>query len=343
MQVVSSLRGYIRSGCRFAVVGALVLSVFLGTAGCSVTREKKEKSQKPKIDPQLKKLASRAEKAMANAGTTPGREYANMLRSEHMQKWLKYFKGKGKKPSWPKTKKAAQNVRDLVESVEKGQNWPDAGEYKVPFTTTPPEIDGALDDEAWENALTFTDIYPFNSTEKGGPSTKFMVMWDKQYLYFGFDCEDKDVVAKARKRDAHVYFDDCVEMFLLPEMRYRVYWELVIAPNGSIFDAVNTKKPNKWGPTGDPTKDMRGLKTQQKIQGTINDSDDEDEGYTVEVAVPFSDLPGFTRYPPRPGDRIKAMLVRLDRSQGEFKTYAFRPLQAWGHNLWNHAVLELER
>ncbi len=344
MQVASTRDRSVRSAWRLVIVSVLVSSILLGMVGCATPKpEKNKKSKKPKIDPKLKKLAERAEKAMAQAGKTPGREYANMLRSKHMQRWLKYFKGKRRKPSWPNKKKAVRNVNDFVDSIEAGATWPAPGKYVVPFTTQPPEIDGSLDDEGWDDALTFTEIYPFNSTEQGGPETTIKVLWDKEYLYFGFDCEDTDVVAKDRKRDGHVYFDDCVEMFLLPDMRYRVYWELVIAPNGSIFDAVNTKKPNKWGPTGDPTKDMRDLKTAQKIQGTLNNSDDKDEGYTVEVAVPFSDLPGFTRYPPRPGDEIKGMLVRLDKTQGKFKTYAFRPLQAWGHNIWNHAVFELER
>ncbi len=168
------------------------------------------------------------------------------------------------------------------------------------------------------------------------------MLWDDKYLYFAFDCADTDVVAAKRERDDHVYSDDCVEMFILPDFRFRTYWEIVIAPNGSVFDSVECKDIQKWGCNLDPTQNVTGMKHAQTVRGTLNKSDDTDEGYTVEVAVPFSALPGYTRCAPKSGDRLHFMLVRLDRSNGEFKAYAFRPLQAWGHNIWNHAVMELQ-
>jgi hypothetical protein len=58
--------------------------------------------------------------------------------------------------------------------------------------------------------------------------------------------------------------------------------------------------------------------------------------------VPFSALPGYTRCSPKPGDRLHFMLVRLDRTKGSFGAYSFRPLQGWGHNIWNQAIMELK-
>jgi hypothetical protein len=130
-------------------------------------------------------------------------------------------------------------------------------------------------------------------------------------------------------------------MFILPEFRFRTYWEIVIAPNGSVFDSVECKDVNKWGCNLDPPQNLTGMKHAQTVRGTLNQSDDEDEGYTVEVAVPFAELPGYSRCAPKARQRLHFMLVRLDRSNGQFKAYAFRPLQAWGHNIWNHAVMEL--
>ena len=36
------------------------------------------------------------------------------------------------------------------------------------------------------------------------------------------------------------------------------------------------------------------------------------------------------------------MLARLDRSKSAFGAFSFRPLLAWGHNIWNYALMELQ-
>jgi len=319
---------------------ALILAaVILG--GCQ-TPTRTTPSAPPVPDPALAALAAKADAAILAADAGVGREYANRLRSEHRPGWLEYFRGKGPKPAWPSQDEARGDIEGLIGLIEAAKTWPPPGEFKIPKAAQAPAIDGKLDDEAWKNAATWTDIYPFNKADAGGPQTTWRVTWDDQYLYFAFDCVDPDVVAPERKRDEAVYADDCVEMFILPDFQFRTYWEIVIAPNGSVFDSVECKDVDRWGCNLDPTQDVAGLKHAQTVRGTINKSDDNDEGYIVEVAVPFSALPGYTRAAPRPGQRLHFMLVRLDRSKGGVGAYSFRPLQGWGHNIWNHAIMELQ-
>jgi hypothetical protein len=149
------------------------------------------------------------------------------------------------------------------------------------------------------------------------------------------------VVSPKKARDDHVYFDDCVEIFILPEFRMRTYWELVIGPSGSVYDSIQNKKPLEWGCIGDATQNIEGLKLGVQVRGTLNKSDDVDEGYTIEAAIPFAELPGYSRTKPQAGQTLHFMLVRLDRKGQDFGVYAYQPLQAWGHNIWNFAVMEL--
>lgn len=328
----------------------LLATLLLLAGGCGTLSEKRKleadrealkQAQRQEELAAMKALAQHAEAAVEESGYSIGREFANVLRDGHWQRWLKYMKGEGKKPGWPAEAKAIKDITGWVELIEAADEWPEPGSYRVPFAETTPVIDGVLEKEAWDKAFTYENIYSFNQTEAGGPETTWRIMWDEKYLYFAFECADTDVVAPDRERDDHVYQDDCVEMFILPNPRFRTYWELVIAPNGSIFDAIHCKKLNQLGSAGDAAADMQGLKNAQRIDGTLNQSEDEDTGYTVEIAVPFAELPGFTRCAPEAGDKLHFMLARLDKTQGEFKTYAFRPLQFWGHNIWNHAVMEL--
>lgn len=317
----------------------LSLSAFLFGPGYGVIHAEEAPAEKPRDD--LAALAARADKAVAAVGVSPGREYANRLRNDQYPGWFAFFKGEKKQPSWPSLNHAVADISNLVKMVEAGPQWPDPGLYSIPYASVKPAVDGNPDDPAWKNAWTWDKLYPFNSIDAAGPGTVFKMLWDEDYLYVAFDCVDPDIIAPDRERDEAVFSDDCVEIFILPDFRFRAYWEIVIAPNGCIFDATHTKDIGKWGGSADPAQDMKGLKHVQQVRGTLNMSEDTDEGYTVQMAIPFDELPGYTRSPARSGDKLYFMLIRLDRSSESFKAYAFKPLQGWGHNIWNHAVMEL--
>lgn len=287
-------------------------------------------------------LAERMQAALAIAGISPGREYANRLRGEHYQTWARFFRDQGEQPRRPTEPAMMEEIGKICRLIEAGPTWPIPPLTRVPRAAQAPVPDGVLDEACWSQAPVFTGLYRFDeSVPAEAPKTTFRILWDAQNLYFAFDCQDSDVIAPDRPRDDHVYNDDCVEVFILPEFQFRTYWEIVLAPNGSIFDAIQCKDLDMWGMSMDKAADLDGLRVGIKVRGTINQPGDADEGYTVEAAVPFSALPGYTRATPQTGQRIHVMLVRLDRQGKAFTCYAFQPLQAWGHNIWNFAVMEL--
>ncbi len=234
-------------------------------------------------------------------------------------------------------------VDDMLPKLESGPSWPAPPTIRVPHTRRPPQIDGKLDDQCWASAVTFTDTYKFNTTVKDGtPATTWKLLWDRQGLYFAFTCADADIQAPALKRDAAVFNYDAVEMFILPEWQHGLYWELVIGPTGAIFDALHAKKFKNWGPISREDENLPGLQVGYQVTGTPNQSSDQDTGYVVEVAVPFRGLPSYTRgNAPVPGDILHLMLARMDKNGDKQLHYAFCPLLSWGHNIWNHARVEL--
>ena len=289
-----------------------------------------------------KASAARGEAAIAAAQGTPGQEAANFL--SHSWPHEQLLQLKGEKPAT-----AAQLANDhgtvdwLTKMAESGPSWPRPAKMSVPFAKKAPKIDGILNDAAWKGAVTFEGEYPFNSSTKTmAPGTKWYVTWDKQYLYFAFDCADGYVVSPDTQRDASIFNHDCVEMFILPEFRQGVYWELVVSPTGTVFDALHEKLFDNWGASSRVGESIQGLKVATHIDGTANNNADVDHGYTVEVAVPFTELPSYTRgNSPRTGEMLNLMLARLDENQGPMQPYSFNPLLSWGHNIWNPALAEL--
>ena len=166
-------------------------------------------------------------------------------------------------------------------------------------------------------------------------------MWDEHCLYVGFECEDTDLEAKPAVRDDAVYGDDAVELFISPDIRFRSYWEIVTNINGVVFDSIECKHSTTWGPDLDPTQNVEGLKVATKLRGTVNDPSDKDQGYTVEMALPWTALLPQKSSRAQPGDQYGFMLCRIDRNASGTKAYSYQPLLGWGHNVWNMATMEL--
>ncbi len=287
-----------------------------------------------------KALAARAEKAMAAAEGTCGQEAANSLRSNERVNMLPILKGEKK----GNLDLARLEVQQAIPLIERGPTWPQPKDVSAPLAAVAPRTDGVLDDEAWKSAARMDGVYRFNAPDRlESPPTVWRVCWDANYLYFAFECDDNDVIAPATPRDEPVFFNDCVEMFILPEFRSKAYWEIVISPTGMIFDGLHSKKDREAGPVSRAFENVQGLLIGSKIDGTEGKSDDVDKGYVVEVAVPWGQLPEYSRAKPQAGQVLHFMLVRLDKNARDplLNCYAFQPLMSWGHNIWNHAKLKL--
>ena len=116
---------------------------------------------------------------------------------------------------------------------------------------------------------------------------------------------------------------DCLEFFILPEKRLKVYWEIVVNPENEVFDGLHQNY--RWGGfSGHPEEDMQGLKTFTKKT---------ESGYAVELAIPFKELPAYTKgNVPEAGQKIWFMFVRTDK--GQRKTPC--PFLYDGHNIFGY-------
>jgi MFS family permease len=280
-------------------------------------------------------LAARAQ-ALAEAavaGDAPLREPANfLLNGPHpFLPWLM-----GEQPATAdELGQARQVARETMATLEKERDWPRPAPVTIPRACDPVTIDGGTGDIAWKYAWTDTGLYPFNRREPAPkPTTRWRMTWDDRYLYVAYECEDISVVAPGVPRDGAVYEGDCVEIFLRTPAEPVRYWELVVSPNGGVFDAFHTKRMTGWGmEPGGPAATMEGLRfATQKWTG----------GYTTELAIPWAAFPEYANgRGPQEGDRVLGMLVRLDKTGKDLRPFASVPLLSWGHNIWNHVPMTL--
>jgi hypothetical protein len=159
------------------------------------------------------------------------------------------------------------------------------------YTATPVKIDGILDEEIWTKAPGYTfNAYNAECVQNG--LIKFA--WDDQYVYVGAQLTDDDVVTISDKDQSHLYKDgDLLEVFLKP-LKDTYYWEIYANPlnaRASFFIAGGGRLiSDEISREGHLMKD---LKVFAKIDGTVNNWQDIDNGWSVEMAIPIKEL---TRY-----------------------------------------------
>ena len=245
--------------------------------------------------------------------------------------------------------------------------------YNARRINNAPVVDGLLDEEVWKNA---TRSSPFVDLVHGTPAhldTRAAVLWDQDYLYVGYWIQEPDVRATLTQRDAPIYQDNDVELFIAGRDGY---YEFEINAYGTIyevlffwndafqrygyaslpefdpsrpgvrpFNGVGFKTHPRGRRTGFWNWDFPGLRKAVHIDGTINDDRDVDNGWTVELALPWSGLEVLANQegrslPPDEGD-----VWRMDFSR--FNTYKAPPPSkdsggwAWSsHGVWDSHVPE---
>ncbi len=201
----------------------------------------------------------------------------------------------------------AQQAADLLAFLNvQTQATPDHHRnYKIVRASGPLVIDGKRDENVWDSAESVGQFHFTWWNEGDGPkqTTDAKMLWDDRFLYVSFVCADTDVNASRTQRDGEVYRDDCVEIFASPEIDHPThYFNLEINALGTPLDNYRpdgNKTQQPWNP--------EDIAIGVHIDGTLNDSDDVDQGWSVEVAIPFELF-----HTPVPGEKWRLNLHRLE-------------------------------
>lgn len=201
---------------------------------------------------------------------------------------------------------AAQHA--IVEPSE----WSHYDVVRAPACVT---IDGVLAEREWGKApaiTSFSDLFQPERPLLNPTSAK--LMWDDKYLYVSFECTDDDVWGTMTGHDDFIFLEEVVEVYIDPEGRGRHYWEIEVSPRNTVLDLMITMAG--WQAYAGTLKsyDVKGLVTGAKVYGTLDNRDDRDEKWTVEMAIPWTDFAGRkVNIPPKDGDSWRVQLFRIER------------------------------
>lgn len=215
--------------------------------------------------------------------------------------------------------------------------WPEnkIAHYTAYRVAAPPAIDGRLDEPCWQAAPRSPRFADLVSGRRAIHDTRAAVLWDDDNLYVGFWAEEPHVTATLAERDALIYTDNDLELFIAGQ---DAYYEFEINALGTIYEvffiweeayarAGYAQMPefarddpqvlpfNGVGFTSHPRGprigfwnwDFPGLRSAVHVDGTLNDDSDRDRGWTVELALPWAGMRALAQadgraLPPRDGD-----------------------------------------
>lgn len=164
-----------------------------------------------------------------------------------------------------------------------------------------PTLDGVLHDDAWSAAPPVTDFVLHTGQGLAKEETRAWVTFDDQALYVAFDCPHPagaPLTLAATQRDGTTWLDESIEIFLDPPHDHQTDLQFCVNALGIVRDSRGQ----------DATWDCE-VRTAARRR---------DDGWCVEVAVPFAGL----NLPLRTGTTWGLNLVRNARVNGQTVTWS---------------------
>jgi hypothetical protein len=245
-------------------------------------------------------------------------------------------------------------------------------------TRRPIQVDGHLDKRAWQQAIKSPRFVDMVTGEPGIFDTRAATLWDDEFLYIAFWIEEPNVEAHLSERDSLIFNENDVELFIDGG---DCYYELELNALGTIYEVffiwqdayqrgsrfdmpefdLLSRQALSFGGNFDrdaqsfwwgthPRKcrwafldwDFPGLQAAVQIDGKLNDPTVRDQGWTVELALPWAGMKWLANgrsLPPKDGDEWRLFFGRFQKLMPS--GIELNPHPAW---VWSpHGIYDTHR
>lgn len=149
------------------------------------------------------------------------------------------------------------------------------------------EVDGSDADAAWNTVDWTNPFIDIEGVKKPTYNTQVKMLWDATYFYIFAKMEEPHVWGDITEHDAIIFHNNDFEVFIDLNGDTFNYYEIEVNALNTIWDLFVSKPYrennvvlNDWTATG--------MKSAITIDGTLNNPNDTDKGWTVEMAIPWS-------------------------------------------------------
>lgn len=179
-------------------------------------------------------------------------------------------------------------------------------------------VDGLLDEEIWKSARWTDQFIDIEGEQMPLPyhSTEVKMLWDSENLYVFAALIESDLVATLKNHDDIIYRDNDFEIFVDLDGDTHNYCEIEVNLYNTVLDLFMAKPYRDAGPLVIDWQ-CRNLQTAVHYTGTLNDPSDDDWGWQVEMAIPWTSL-GLHYKPNLPG-KGDIIHVNFSRVQWDYE------------------------
>ena len=112
----------------------------------------------------------------------------------------------------------------------------------LPRVEAPVQVDGKLDEPAWQNADSLlATLYLKNTDTVPERPTRVYGAYDRETIYFAWRCEEESPQHVADRRIEHdgynLWQNDCVEVFLQTGLDPGIFYHAIGDVRGQLWDA----------------------------------------------------------------------------------------------------------
>ncbi|APY11540.1 carbohydrate-binding family 9-like protein [Seonamhaeicola sp. S2-3] len=158
--------------------------------------------------------------------------------------------------------------------------------YIANYTNEAIKIDGLENETSWKNAQysdTFIDIEGVKTPKY---KTQVKMLWDRHHIYFFAQLEEPHVWGTLKKRDTIIYHNNDFEIFIDPDGDAHNYYEFEFNALNTLWDLFITR-PYRNGALALNDWEAKGIKSAIHVDGTLNNPNDIDKSWSIEVAIPL--------------------------------------------------------
>jgi hypothetical protein len=177
-------------------------------------------------------------------------------------------------------------VTIIFKAQSKNETTPES--YLAYHTSEAINIDGIDADISWNKVSWSNPFIDIQGIKKPAYKTHIKMLWDDTYFYILAKIEEPHVWADITKNDAIIFHNNDFEIFIDPDGDTHNYYELEINAINTIWDLFITKPYREQGNVALNDWRATGMKSAISINGTLNNPDDTDKGWMVEMAIPWS-------------------------------------------------------
>lgn len=158
--------------------------------------------------------------------------------------------------------------------------------YIAYYTTESIHIDGLASEASWSTAKSSELFIDIEGSKIPKYKTSVKMLWDDEYFYFLAEMEEPHVWGNLKQRDTIIFYNNDFEIFIDPDNDTHNYYEFEVNALNTLWDLFITKPYREGAPVLN-NWDANGFKSSVNVSGTINNPNDVDKGWIIEIAIPF--------------------------------------------------------